>query len=122
MGVNMVVAPIYPPIAIQAHIQGDVVISVSVNERGQVVAARKESGHPIFEEPALIAVKQWKFICIDCTALTKFTHRLTIRFEITVTDEANCGLRSKRSKLQSSELLVVQEVGPPCITTLAAHL
>jgi TonB family protein len=121
VGVNRVVAPAYPLIAIQAHIQGDVLINVSVDEKGEVVAASKESGHPVFEEAALNAVKQWKFVCMDCAMPKNFTHRLTIRFEIVETGEPNCGLRSKRSTLRSAALLVVQEVGPPCVTTLAAH-
>lgn len=55
------VDPEYPAMAKVAHVQGDVVIQCIINHRGEIAEARVLSGHPLFAQPALDAVKQWKY-------------------------------------------------------------
>jgi len=55
------VAPVYPPEAIAAKVQGTVIIEVTTNPQGQVRALRVISGHPLFNKAAIDAVKQWTF-------------------------------------------------------------
>jgi TonB family protein len=55
------VDPIYPPSAIQARIQGTVVLGVHVNASCDVESARLISGHPMLVQPTIDAVRQWKF-------------------------------------------------------------
>jgi len=55
------VAPVYPPVAKQARIQGMVVLEVTISREGDVSDARILSGHPLLIEAALEAVRQWKY-------------------------------------------------------------
>ena len=55
--------PRYPPELLKQRIQGKVVVLVTVDERGQVVATeiKKSSGHAKMDTAALNAAKRWKF-------------------------------------------------------------
>jgi len=53
--------PEYPPLALQAHISGTIVVDAVIDERGNVVQARAVSGHPLLVAAALRAVLQWKY-------------------------------------------------------------
>lgn len=55
------VAPIYPPLARQARIQGTVVLSIVINKEGVVGDTRLVRGHPMLAPAAIEAVKQWKY-------------------------------------------------------------
>ncbi len=55
------VAPIYPPEARSARIQGTVVMRALINKTGDVVSLDLISGHPLLAPAALDAVKQWKY-------------------------------------------------------------
>jgi TonB family protein len=55
------VAPEYPPLARQAHIQGVVSLKVEVDKAGDVQNVQLVSGHPMLAPAAIEAVKQWKY-------------------------------------------------------------
>jgi TonB family protein len=55
------VAPVYPTLAIQAHIAGTVVLHVIINKQGTVREVEMVSGHPLLEKSAIDAVKQWRY-------------------------------------------------------------
>ena len=55
------VAPIYPPLARQARIQGTVVLTVIISGNGDVQNVSLFSGHPMLAPAAIEAVKQWKY-------------------------------------------------------------
>jgi TonB family protein len=55
------VAPVYPPLAKQARIQGAVVLKVRINKSGDVTDIQLYSGHPMLAPAAIEAVKQWKY-------------------------------------------------------------
>jgi TonB family protein len=55
------VAPVYPPLARQARIQGTVVLKVQISKSGDVVNLQLVSGHPMLAPSAIEAVKQWKY-------------------------------------------------------------
>ncbi|MGO9084364.1 MAG: energy transducer TonB [Candidatus Sulfotelmatobacter sp.] len=55
------VAPVYPPLARQAHLQGTVVLKVLINKSGDVSDIQLVSGHPMLAPAAMEAVKQWKY-------------------------------------------------------------
>jgi protein TonB len=55
------VQPEYPPLAMQSHIRGTVVVDAVIDEHGNVVGARAVSGHPFLVPAALKAVLQWKY-------------------------------------------------------------
>jgi protein TonB len=55
------VPPVYPQIAINARIQGRVVIDAVIGVDGVVREARVLSGFPLLNQAALDAVKQWRY-------------------------------------------------------------
>ncbi|HEX5131469.1 MAG TPA: energy transducer TonB [Candidatus Krumholzibacteria bacterium] len=60
--VDRMVEPDYPEYAKQNQIEGLVQLRVNVSAGGKVESARvMESTNPIFDEPALAAVRQWRF-------------------------------------------------------------
>lgn len=76
------VAPVYPPLARQARIQGEVVIRFTISEEGVTTNIRLVSGHPLLSPAALDAVKQWRFrpyevddepVAADTQVSVKFT-------------------------------------------------
>ncbi len=55
------VAPVYPPLARQARIQGQVVLAAVVGCDGAMQSLRVVSGHPLLGPAAMDAVKQWRY-------------------------------------------------------------
>jgi len=53
--------PAYPPIARQAHASGMIVVQVTIDESGDVIAAHAISGHPLLMATSVAAAKQAKF-------------------------------------------------------------
>ncbi len=55
--------PIFPPLALQARIQGHVELQLMVQpDTGQVSGVTVVSGHPLLTRAAVDAAKQWRFI------------------------------------------------------------
>ena len=55
------VNPVYPHTALKAHIQGEVLLEVVTDQKGNVKKVTAVSGHPLLEKAAVKAVKQWKY-------------------------------------------------------------
>jgi protein TonB len=55
------IEPVYPELAKRARVQGKVVLVVTVDEEGNVSDIRVTSGHPLLDDAALSAVRQWKY-------------------------------------------------------------
>jgi protein TonB len=55
------VQPVYPVLAREAKMQGDVVIDTIIDERGEVTQMKLVSGSPLLAEAAFNAVGQWKY-------------------------------------------------------------
>ncbi|MCA1567109.1 MAG: energy transducer TonB [Acidobacteria bacterium] len=55
------VPPTYPPIAKAAGAQGPVSVQIVVNEAGAVESAKAASGHPLLQQAAVDAARQWQF-------------------------------------------------------------
>jgi protein TonB len=53
--------PAYPPIARAAHAAGTVVVQVTIDENGSVIAAHAVSGHPLLQAAAVGAARQARF-------------------------------------------------------------
>ena len=53
--------PVYPPLAKQANVEGDVLISADVDPSGKVVGAKAVSGPMYLREAAVDAVRNWKY-------------------------------------------------------------
>jgi TonB family protein len=55
------VDPVYPPLAKQARVEAVVMLEVNVNEQGEVASVRVLRSHPLLEQAAIDAVKQWRY-------------------------------------------------------------
>lgn len=55
------VEPTYPELAKRARISGRVILVVTVNEEGQVWDIKVVSGHPLLNDAAISAVRQWQY-------------------------------------------------------------
>jgi len=55
------VPPEYPPLARQAHVQGQVQIDAVLDERGNVVEMRVVSGPPLLYPAAVEALRRWRY-------------------------------------------------------------
>jgi len=55
------VAPVYPPIAQSARVQGVVIIEATIGPDGRVKDARVLRSIPLLDQAALDAVRQWEF-------------------------------------------------------------
>jgi TonB family protein len=54
-------SPVYPPLALQARIQGEVVLDADISKEGSVDTLRVISGHPLLISAAVNAVKEWRY-------------------------------------------------------------
>jgi protein TonB len=55
------VTPVYPPLAIKAHVSGSVILEALIDEEGNVTNLKSIKGHPLLDEAAIQAVSQWKY-------------------------------------------------------------
>jgi protein TonB len=74
--------PLYPALAMQARIQGNVVLHAIIDKDGRVAQLEVISGHPLLVQAALDAVKQWRYrptllngdpVEVDTTITVTFT-------------------------------------------------
>jgi periplasmic protein TonB len=74
--------PVYPALARQARIQGNVVLHAIIDKEGKVAQLEIVSGHPLLVQSALDAVKQWRYkptqlngdpVEVDTTITVTFT-------------------------------------------------
>jgi periplasmic protein TonB len=74
--------PLYPALARQARIQGNVVLHAIIDKEGKVAQLEVVSGHPLLVQAALDAVKQWRYkptllngdpVEVDTTITVTFT-------------------------------------------------
>ena len=53
--------PVYPVLAKQAKVQGDVVIDAVIDQAGRVVEMQVVSGHPLLLPAAMEALRKWRY-------------------------------------------------------------
>jgi TonB family protein len=58
--------PIYPPLARQARITGDVKIQLRIRKDGGIESAEVVSGHAVLKQAALESAQQSQFECQGC--------------------------------------------------------
>jgi TonB family protein len=76
------VPPVYPPIAAASHVQGSVIVEVTIGPDGKVQDARVLRSIPLLDQAALDAVRQWEYtptllngkpVPVRITAAVKFS-------------------------------------------------
>jgi TonB family protein len=55
------VDPVYPPLAVQARVQGTVTFQATIDKTGNVTNLQLVSGHPLLIPSATEAVKKWQY-------------------------------------------------------------
>jgi protein TonB len=55
------VKPVYPDLAVQSRVSALVILEAEVDTRGHVKAVKVLRGHPLFDDSAMEAVKQWRY-------------------------------------------------------------
>ncbi len=55
------VEPVFPDLAVQSRISALVILEAEVDTRGFVKNVKVLRGHPLFDEAAMLAVKQWRY-------------------------------------------------------------
>lgn len=77
------VTPAYPSMARMAHIQGPVVLQMTIDTQGVPTDVRVVQGHPVFHEEAVRAARQWRFepAHVDGQAVPA-TFQLTLNFRL----------------------------------------
>ena len=55
------VAPKYPALARESHVEGVVILEVIIDERGNVTSTRVLKSVTLLDQAAIDAVQQWKF-------------------------------------------------------------
>lgn len=78
------VAPVYPAIAIAAHMQGVVIVQATIGTDGQVVDATVLRSIPLLDQAALEAVRQWRYTAtrlngVPVAVVTTVTVNFTLR-------------------------------------------
>lgn len=80
------VPPVYPPLARQTMITGDVKLLINVRPDGAVESVSVVSGHPLLQQAALDSAQKSQFACEGCSnAITSYS--LVYTFLLT---EAHC--------------------------------
>jgi protein TonB len=54
-------APVYPPLALAARVQGPVVLQCVITTEGKVSEVVVVSGHPLLNDAAVAAVSRWRY-------------------------------------------------------------
>lgn len=65
--------PSYPPAAVAVRAEGEVAVSVEVDENGRMLSATAINGHPLLRRAAENSVKNWTFSSVQGS------HFLTLR-------------------------------------------
>jgi TonB family protein len=91
------VAPVYPPIARAAHVEGTVVLEIAIDKSGHVKTAQTVSGPPMLVGAAIDCVKQWiyKPFMVDGAVVEK-TVRVYINFNMPAPVNSNDGAVADR--------------------------
>jgi len=55
------VQPVYPPLARQTRISGTVRLHAIIGKDGAITSLEVMSGHPLLQQAALDAVRQWRY-------------------------------------------------------------
>jgi TonB family protein len=68
LGLTKLFQPVYPPVAKQAGVKGDVELELKVNADGNLESATVVSGHPLLTQAALDSANYSQFECRGCGA------------------------------------------------------
>jgi hypothetical protein len=71
----------FPPIALAAHVFGDVELTVAIRTDGTIDSVEVVSGPPMLRQAAIDSAKQTQFVCADCKQSTT-SFRVLYRYQL----------------------------------------
>jgi TonB family protein len=108
--------PVYPPLARQAHITGDVVVQVSIAKDGSIESVELFDGHPMLAPAALDSAKQSTFVCQGCESTTSYLLTYTFGIAGGCHFDPNCEPSEPHApQVTQSEDKITLTVEPSCI-------
>ena len=93
--------PIYPPLARQASIAGDVKVQLRIQKDGTIESAEAVSGHPMLKLAALESAQKSHFECRACADPVEYL--LTYSFVVKRFSSESCKLASKKPEVRFSD-------------------
>jgi TonB family protein len=123
--VKKLAPPMYPALAHQARIQGDVEVRVDVRQDGSVGSADVISGHPMLAPAALASARESQFECRGCSdPVTSYAMVYTFQLAPTqTTDVSNNDAQLQPIHVTQSQNHVTVSAEPMPITcALTARL
>jgi TonB family protein len=109
--------PVYPPLARQARITGEVRISLHLRPDGAVESAEVIDGHPMLKQAALESARKSEFACTNCVQ-TVAVYSLVYDFEI----GEGCHFGPHCQHLDSDQPVITQSPGRVVISAAPACL
>jgi len=116
--------PVYPPLARQARISGEVRIEVRLRQDGTLTSADLVAGHPMLVQAAMESTRKSEFICANCVQAVSI-YSLVYDFEI----REGCHFGPHCERLDSDQAAITQSPGrvvisatPSCICDPRATL
>lgn len=114
--------PIYPPLARQAHIDGDVALDLAIQADGSIESVELIKGHPLLRQSALESARLSQFQCLHCDRTMRYP--LTYRFELipldhsrdclALTDEERNSHPPAKLDVSAHEVTVFAKVAETC--------
>jgi len=111
-------APVYPPIARTARIQGEVRVLIEIAPDGSAKTVTVLSGHPMLKQAAADAVKQWKFGCSLCEP--PLLYITTVSFSLSCGDDGALAKMPARDRVTvATSCLATPESKKACLESLS---
>ena len=76
--------PVYPPVAKQVRVIGDVQLALLIRPDGSIESATVVSGHPLLKQAALDSAQHSQFACKDCDKEPR-SFQMTYSFQLGAT-------------------------------------
>jgi TonB family protein len=90
--INSRVTPVYPELAKRARVSGKVILTLSIDEEGNVTDVHLDSGHPFLNDAAINSVKNWKYApSLLNGEPVSVTARVTVIFDLDPKNKAVSG-------------------------------
>lgn len=110
-------APTYPPLARQARIAGDVMLSLAIHADGNIESVSTVNGHPMLLQAALDSAKQSTFECRGCKVDSIVSEVLTYSFQLSQREPDPCCCSSAVAAEKATPVLHVSDSGDHIVVT-----
>ena len=113
---------VYPPAAKAAGVQGPVTVKFVINEAGEVESAQAVDGHPLLQQAAVDAVKQWRFPPVTGAGKAiKRTGVITYNFKLDGQEKENSASPNEQAAAPARHGWVKESLGKQIIEGVEAE-